>query len=177
MRTLYMRVCMNLSMPPLWRRYLCEGLVFDSHLFFSVWTCDFSSWKYCPNKFPVCWAKSPIIAQPKFPTLALDKGYSTNLFCPLHLSAFFSPFSLLVRGLDVVLWGCAYFKLVDLWSWRMKYWDLKGIVHQFWIDNIFSCPNERNSFYKMFISIEQLWLEIIEKNGAQSQSVLYIWYV
>ena len=50
----------------------------------------------------------------------------------------------------------------------------KGIVHQFWIYNIFSCLNLRNIFYKRSISIKQLWLETIEKIGAQSQSVLYM---
>ena len=41
-------------------------------------------------------------------------------------------------------------------------------------DPFFSCPTERNIFYKRFISIKPLWLEIIEKKGAQSQSVLYV---
>ena len=30
----------------------------------------------------------------------------------------------------------------------------------------FSCPTERNIFYKRFISIKPLWLEIIEKKGC-----------
>ena len=42
---------------------------------------------------------------------------------------------------------------------------------------LFSCLKERNIFQEMSISIKQLWLEIIEKNGAQSQYVLNIWYI
>ena len=43
---------------------------------------------------------------------------------------------------------------------------LRGIVHQFWINSI-----KGTFFYDRSISIKLLWLEI-EKNGAQSQSVL-----
>ena len=51
---------------------------------------------------------------------------------------------------------------------------LKGIVHQFWTYNIFSCLNRRIIFYKRSISMKQLKGEIIEKNCSQSQSLLYI---
>ena len=51
---------------------------------------------------------------------------------------------------------------------------LKGLFTNFEYIPFFSCPNKRNIFRERSISIEQLWLEIIEKNGAQSQSVLYI---
>ena len=42
----------------------------------------------------------------------------------------------------------------------------------------FSCPTERNIFYKRFISIKPLWLEIIEKKGCtKSVRVIYIIYI
>ena len=42
----------------------------------------------------------------------------------------------------------------------------------------FSCPAERNIFYKRFISIKPLWLEIIEKKGCtKSVRVIYIIYI
>jgi len=56
-------------------------------------------------------------------------------------------------------------------GWKL---DLKGLFTNFKYITFFSCPNERNIFYERFISIKPLWLEIMEKNGAQSQFALYI---
>ena len=45
----------------------------------------------------------------------------------------------------------------------------------------FSCPTERNIFYKRFISIKPLWLEIIEKRGCtksvRPSTIIYIIYI
>ena len=43
----------------------------------------------------------------------------------------------------------------------------RGIVHQFWVYSVFSCLNKRNIFYKRFILIKQLWLEIIEHHFSK----------
>ena len=53
------------------------------------------------------------------------------------------------------------------------YTSIKGIVHQIWINNIFSVSQQNRHLYK----VHQLWLGMIEKNGAQSQSVLYIYSI
>ena len=52
--------------------------------------------------------------------------------------------------------------------------SLKGSFTNFEYITFFLCLNKRNIYYERYISIKQLWLEIIEKNGAQSQSVLYL---
>ena len=50
----------------------------------------------------------------------------------------------------------------------------KGFFTNFEYTTFFSCLNKRNISYGRSISIKQLWLEIIENNGVQSQTVLYI---
>ena len=56
--------------------------------------------------------------------------------------------------------------------------DLKGLFTNFEYITFFSCPTERNIFYKRFISIKPLWLEIIEKKGCtKSVRVIYIIYI
>ena len=55
---------------------------------------------------------------------------------------------------------------------------LKGLFINFEYISFFSCPTERNIFYKRFISIKPLWLEIIEKKGCtKSVCVIYIIYI
>ena len=58
---------------------------------------------------------------------------------------------------------------------------LKRIVYQFWIYNIFSCLNKRYIFYKMFITIKQLWLKITEKKRCSKSfrlsTVIYIIFI
>ena len=52
---------------------------------------------------------------------------------------------------------------------------LKELFTNFEFITFFSCLNIRNILYKRSISIKQLRLEIIEKNGTQSRSVLYLY--
>ena len=55
---------------------------------------------------------------------------------------------------------------------------LKGLFINFEYITFFSCPTKRNIFYKRFISIKPLWLEIIEKKGCtKSVRVIYIIYI
>ena len=65
-----------------------------------------------------------------------------------------------------------------IWSLRKcpRLGYLKGLFTNFEYITFFSCPTKRNIFYERFISIKPLWLEIIEKKGAQSQSV-YIYNI
>ena len=51
---------------------------------------------------------------------------------------------------------------------------LKGLFTNFEYITFFSCLNKGNTFYERSISIKQLWLDIIQKNGAQSQSVSWV---
>ena len=44
--------------------------------------------------------------------------------------------------------------------------SLKGLFTNFEYITFFSYPTERNIFYKWFISIKPLWLEIIQKKGC-----------
>ena len=56
--------------------------------------------------------------------------------------------------------------------------NIKGLFTNFeYIIKFFPCPNKRNIFYERSILIKKLWLKIIEKNGTQSQSVLYIYII
>ena len=56
--------------------------------------------------------------------------------------------------------------------------SLKGLFTNFEYITFFSCPTERNIFYKRFISIKPLWLEIIEKKGCtKSVRVIYMIYI
>ena len=59
--------------------------------------------------------------------------------------------------------------------------SLKGLFTNFEYITFFSCPTERNIFYKRFISIKPLWLEIIEKRGCtksvRPSTVIYIIYI
>jgi len=52
---------------------------------------------------------------------------------------------------------------------------IKGIVHQFWIYNIFFEPHRKKIFYERFISIKPLWFEIIEKKRVHKVSPCYIY--
>ena len=55
---------------------------------------------------------------------------------------------------------------------------LKELFTNFEYITFYSCPTERNIFYKRFISINPLWLEIIEKKGCtKSVRVIYIIYI
>ena len=64
---------------------------------------------------------------------------------------------------------------------KQSSWNIKGIAHQFWVYNIFSCLNKRIISYERSISIKQLWLEINEKIGCSKSvrpsTVIYIIYV
>ena len=61
---------------------------------------------------------------------------------------------------------------------RSQFLCLKGLFTNFEYITFFSCPTERNIFYKRFISIKPLWLEIIEKKGCtKSVRVIYIIYI
>ena len=62
----------------------------------------------------------------------------------------------------------------DWYSYDDYTHSLKALFTSFEYITFFSCFNKRNIYYRRSISMKQLWLEIIEKNGAQSQSVLYI---
>ena len=72
----------------------------------------------------------------------------------------------------------AILQLGTLWMLTLKYL-LKGIVHRFWIHNIFLVPLQKK-FCKRSISIKQLWLEIMEiiecSQSVRSITVLYINY-
>ena len=55
---------------------------------------------------------------------------------------------------------------------------LKRLFTNFEYITFFLCPTERNIFYKRFISIKPLWLEIIEKKGCtKSVRVIYMIYI
>ena len=59
--------------------------------------------------------------------------------------------------------------------------SLIGLLTNFEYIIFFSCPTERNIFYKRFISIKPLWLEIIEKKGCtkslRASTIIYIIYI
>ena len=56
--------------------------------------------------------------------------------------------------------------------------SLKRLFTNFEYITFFSCPTERNIFYKRFILIKPLCLEIIEKKGCtNSVRVIYIIYI
>ena len=59
--------------------------------------------------------------------------------------------------------------------------SLKGLFTNFEYITFFSCPTERNIFYKRSISIKPLWLEINEKRGCtksvRPSTIIYIIYI
>ena len=60
------------------------------------------------------------------------------------------------------------------------YISLKGMFTNLEYIKRISCLNKRNKLHERSISIKQFWLEIIWKNGAQSQSdrvLLYMLYI
>ena len=59
-----------------------------------------------------------------------------------------------------------------------KEFFIKGIVHQFWIRNIFFALIKEFFFHKRLITKKQLCLEIIEKIGcSKSVRVIYMIYI
>ena len=96
-----------------------------------------------------------------------------------------------VLGLEICITGESVFfcniSQVFLVSIRIffsdiiTYDDLKGLFTNFEYITFFSCPPERNIFYKRFISIKPLWLEIIEKRGCtksvRPSTIIYYIYI
>ena len=63
----------------------------------------------------------------------------------------------------------------------MQVLSLKGLFTNFEYITFFSYHKERNIFYERFISIKQLWLEIIEKiwcsQTVRPSTVIYVIYI
>ena len=69
------------------------------------------------------------------------------------------------------------FLFINYYHAWLRSWTSKGLLTNFEYITFFSCPTDRNIFYKKFISIKPLWLEIIEKKGYTKSVRVYIYNI